>query len=176
MEIKAKCKYDYETMKALTRLWFAGKGNPKTIFIALLAGVSALLVICLLEIFLFSNNNFAILLVALPFLGFLFIYFYFILPRIRYNAMSKLQNAETEFVFYDNSMKAFTTGEGIAGQSEIQYSLLVKAYETSKYIFIFQTKSSVFVVDKSTITDGAPEDIRNRLHAFLGANYYICKY
>ena len=160
----------------MTRLWFAGKGNPKTIFVASLAGVSILAVICLLEILLFSNNDFAILFTVLLLLGFLDIYFYYILPRIKYNAMSKLQNAETEFVFYDNSMKVFTTGAGLAGQSEIQYSLIVKAYETSKYIFIFQTKSSVFVVDKSTVTDGTPEDIRNRLHAFLGANYYICKY
>ena len=176
MEVKAKCKYDYEAIKALTRLLFSGKRNPKTIFAVNLILQAAVLILIIIKAIYSSNNKEWLFFAIWLLLVIITVYCYYILPRIRYNALAKLKNTENDFVFCDSFMKIISNGFGLSGQTEIQYSTLVKVYETSKYFFVYQMKNSVIIVDKSTVTDGLPEDIRNRLQAFLGDKYYICKY
>ena len=101
---------------------------------------------------------------------------YFTLPRIRYNALANFKEAENAYVFCDDFLKVSTAGREYSGEAKIEYSFLVKAYETSKYFFLYQTKDQIYIVDKSTIEGGTAEDIRSKLSAVLKDKYFICKY
>lgn len=90
--------------------------------------------------------------------------------------MAKMKDAVNEYVFQDNVMQVATKSESYNGEAEIQYAVIVKVMETSAYFFLFQTNSQVLLVEKSSVTGGTAEDIRNKFMPLIGDKYIICKY
>ena len=176
MEIKAKCKFDFDSIRALTHLSLFKKANPKKRFLTWSIISAILAAVIIFEMIVFSD---AMLIELLCVAGVLFLlecYLYFLLPKIRYKALAKMKDAENEYIFCDNVLKTFTKSKEYNGEAEIEYSLFVKVYETSKYFFMFQTKNQVLLVDKNTIEGGTVEDIRNKLTTYVKDKYIICKY
>ena len=175
MEIKAKCKFDLESIRALTHLSLFKKANPKKRFLtwSIISGILAVIII--LEMIIFSDAM-LIELLCVAVILFLLCYLYFLLPKIRYKALAKMKDVENEYIFCDNVLKTFTKSQEYNGEAEIEYSLFVKVYETSRYLFLYQTNNQVFIVDKFSIENGTVEDIRNKLSAFAKDKYIICKY
>ena len=178
MEIKAKGKLDFKAIKALTHLTMFKKANPKKSFLTLLIILTVLTGILVFEMIFFSDYT---LLLSLTlsldfFLVLLLCYSYFLLPKITYKSMAKMKDAENEYIFYDGFLKGFTKINEYNAEARIEYSSLVKVYETSKYLFLYQTKQQAYIVDKSTIEGGTVEEIRNNISAFLKDKYIICKY
>ena len=177
MEIKAKCKYDLDSVKALTHLTMYKKADPKKRLIFWSAAFLFLFIIIVFEIFAFGMDTMLLVLLSVEILGLLLIYFwYFIIPKIQYKSLAKMQNVENEYVFYDDVLKTYTRSQEYNGEADIEYSLFVKVYETTKYLFLYQTNNQVFVVDKFTIEGGTIEEIRNKLSSFVKDKYIICKY
>ena len=176
MEIKAKCKFDFESIRALTHLSLFKKANPKKRFLtwSIISGILAVIII--LEMIIFSDAMLIELLCAAVVLFLIEFYLYFLLPKIRYKALAKMKDAENEYIFCDNVLKIFTKSQEYNGEAEIEYSLFVKVQETSRYLFLYQTKNQVFIVDKFSIENGTVEDIRNKLSAFVKDKYIIRKY
>ena len=104
------------------------------------------------------------------------LYMWFFYPKVRYNALAKMKQTQNEYNFTDEKIFVTTTGAEYNGEAEIEYSLFVKVYETTKYLFLYQTNNQVFIVDKSTIEGGTVEKIRNKLSSFVKDKYIICKY
>ena len=176
MEIKAKCKFDFDSIRALTHLSLFKKANPKKRFLTLSIISAILAVVIIFEMIVFSD---AMLIELLCVAGVLFLlecYLYFLLPKIRYKALAKMKDAENEYIFCDNVLKTFTKSQEYNGEAEIEYSLFVKVYETSRHLFLFQTNNQVLIIDKNTIEGGTAEDIRNKLSSFVKDKYVICKY
>ncbi len=176
MEIKAKCKFDFESIRALTYLSLFKKANPKKRFLTWSIISAILAVVIILEMIVFSD---AMLIELLCVAGVLFLlesYLYFLLPKIRYKALAKMKDAENQYIFCNNVLKAFTKSQEYNGEAEIEYSLFVKVYETTKHLFLYQTNNQVFIVDKGTIEGGTVEEIRNELSSFVKDKYIICKY
>ena len=176
MEIKAKCKFDFESIKALTRLSLFKKANPKKRFLTWSVILGILAVIIVLEMIIFSDAMLIELLCVAIVLFLLECYLYFLLPKIRYKALAKMIDTENEYIFRDNVLQTFTKNKEYNGEAEIEYSLFVKVYETSRHLFLYQTNNQVFIVDKSTIEGGTVEEIRNKLSAFVKDKYILCKY
>jgi hypothetical protein len=177
MEIKAKCKYDLDSVKALTHLIMYKKADPKKLLMFWSAAFSILFIIIVFEIVAFGMDTILFVLLGVEILGLLLIYFwYFIIPRIQYKSMAKMKYAENEYVFCDNVLKSFTKSQEYNGEAEIEYTLFVKVYETTKYLFLYQTNNQVFIIDKSTIEGGTAKDIRNKLSFYVKDKYIICKY
>ena len=177
MEINAKCKFDLETVKALTYLTMFKKGNPKKRMISLNVWFSILLVIAILDIIMFGMDM-PLILVAIASVIVIFwnAYMWFYYPKVRYNALAKMKQTENEYKFTDEKIFVTTTGAEYNAEAEIEYSLFVKVYETTNYLFLYQTNNQVFIVDKSTIEGGTVEEIRNKLSAFVKNKYIVCKY
>ena len=177
MEIKAKCKFDTDSIRALTHLSIFKKANPKKTVIArfVLCFVLLLFVIAERNIYKFDSTP-IILTVALMLMMLIDGFVYFILPKIQYRSLAKLKEAENEYVFFDDYIKVFSNSQEYKGEAKIEYSLFVKVFETSKYFFLYETKTQVFIVDKNTITDGSAEQIREKLSPILKSKYVICKY
>ncbi len=177
MEIKAKCKFDLDSVRALTHLWMYKKADPKKRMRFWTISHAILLAIVILEIIVFDTDLILFVLLGIVIMMYLLqCYWYFVLPKIRYNAMAKMKEAENEYIFCDNIFKAFTKSDEYIGEAEIEYSLFVRVYETSKYFFLYQTNNQVFIVDKSTIEGGTAEDIRNKLLSYVGGRYLVCNY
>ena len=87
-----------------------------------------------------------------------------------------MKETENEYVFCDDVLRAYTKSQEYNGEAVIEYSLFDKVYETSKYFFLYQTNSQVFIVDKNTIEGGTAEQIRSRLSAVEGIKYTFCNY
>ena len=176
MEIRAKCKLDFESIKALTHLSLFKKAKPKKRFL-IWSIISAILsVIIIFEMIVFSDAMLIKLLCVSVILFLLECYLYFLLPKIRYKALAKMKDAENQYIFCDNVLKIFTKNQEYNGEAEIEYSLFVRVYETTKYLFLYQTNNQVFIVAKNTIEGGTVEDIRNKLSLYVKDKYIICKY
>ena len=177
MEIKASCTLDLNAIKALNGLMMFRKNDPKKRMI-LWGIIYAVIIVCVIMLIATYGltDEFALYLFMLFAFLLLGCYLYFLQPRVQYKAMAKLKNAENRYVFRDETMDIISAADAFNGQSELRYSVIVRAMETSKYFFIFQTKNQAFLVDKSTITDGTPEQIREKLRSHLGKKYMLCRY
>ena len=176
MEIRAKCKFDFESIRALIHLSLFKKANPKKRFLTWSIILAILAVIIILEMIIFSDAMLIEWLCVAIIFFLLACYLFFLLPKIRYKALAKMKDAENEYIFCDNVLKTFTKSTEYHGEAEIEYSLFVKVYETSRHLFLYQTNNQVFIVDKNTIEGGTAEDIRNKLSFYVKDKYIICKY
>ena len=177
MEIKASCRYDLSSVKAFTRLSMFKKAKPEKRFILETVFFAVLEVLLLMEMIVFGlDSELLTLAVVLGVWYLLFIYLYFLVPKIRYNAMAKLKDVENLYVFGENAVQVTTGGADMNGKSTIDYTVFVKAYETSRYLYLFQTKNQAYIVDKSTITGGTVEELREKLTLYLKKKYIRCRY
>ena len=177
MEIKAKCKYDLDSVKALTHLTMYKKSDPRKRLIFWSTAFAILFIIIILEIVAFGGDTVLYVLLGAEISWLLLIYFwYFIIPKIRYKALAKMKEVENEYIFFDNVLKTFTKSQEYNGEAEIEYSLFVRVYETTKHLFLYQTNNQVFIVDKNTVEGGTIEEIRNKLSLYVKDKYIICKY
>lgn len=177
MEIRAKSKFDFETSKALAHLSFYKKNNPKTTMITrVLLNVFFFVIVGIQYIVLDFSKVMLVLAFCFIFIALIDAFGYFILPKIQHKSLSKMQDTENEYIFYDNYIKEFSKSREYTAEADIEYSLFVKVYETSKYFFLFQTQNQAYIIDKSTIEGGTAEDIKNKLLSFVGDKYIVCKY
>ena len=177
MEIKAKCKYDFESVKALAHLVMYKKADPKKRLKFWTVVYAIIFAIVVLEMLAFGMDTVLFRALAVGIAILLLMYgWHFIVPKTQYKALAKLQNSENEYVFCDTFLKVSTKNNEYNGESVIEYSYFVKAYETTKYFFLFQTNNQAFLVDKNTIEGGTAEEIRNKLSGLLKNKYIVCKY
>ena len=177
MEIKAKCKYDLDSVKALTHLTMYKKSDPRKRLIFWSTAFAILFIIIILEIIAFDFDTMLAVVLGVEIFGLLLMYFwYFIIPKIQYKSLAKMQNVENQYIFCDNVLKIFTKSQEYNGEAEIEYSLFVKVYETTMYVFLYQANNQVFIVDKNTIEGGTAQDIRSKLTTYVKDKYIICKF
>ncbi len=177
MEIRAKCKYDFDSVKALTHLAMFKKANPKKRMMFWIVAFAILFGIIILEMVVLGVDSILFVLLGAGIIWLMLLcFFYFLVPKIQYKSLSKMKNIENEYIFCDDELKAFTLSEEYNGEVAIEYSFFVKVYETTKYLFLYQTNNQVFIVNKLTIEGGTVEEIRNKLSAFVEDKYIICKY
>ncbi len=177
MEIKGKCKYDYETCKAMSLVYSYKRNKPLKAVIThiIIAVVLALLNFYVIQTTGGETGNILIFALCI-FIVVLELTVYFIMPRVQYNSMSGMKDMENEYVFRDSDFIAKTDAEEYKGNSVIKYTLLERVMETERYFFIFENKRQAFIVDKGTVEDGNADEIRKKLQSVLGKKYIICKY
>ncbi|MBR5280655.1 MAG: YcxB family protein [Clostridia bacterium] len=177
MEIRAKSKFDLESIRALCHLQFYGKANPKVRMRIKMCCFIALISLIVVELVIFGFARRLLILLGIWLLMILLeCLAFFIYPKIQFKAMAKLQNAENQYTFCDDVLKVVTVSDYLQGSEELQYSLFVKVYETSEFIFLFQTKTQVLIVDKSTIENGTEEELHEKLTASVQGKYIVCHY
>ena len=177
MEIQAKSKYDYETVKALAHTSTYKRIKPRTAFIFLMAYSMLLITFIVTLLYIWGRDTTLIILLPVC-LGVMILdgFMYWGLPKVQYKSLGKLVNIENVFLFCDDVIKITSKNTEYDGEAEIKYSLIPKVMETTKYLFIFQTKRQVYVVDKATITDDNMVEIRRKLNSSISGKYIMCRY
>lgn len=177
MNIRASGKLDFESVKALSHLCIFGKKDPEKAMVYYTV-ICAVLFAFAIFITVFFGINFIAVFTAVCSICVcaLQCFFYFIIPRLRYNALSKVNDSVNEYLFSDNAFYVSAETDMYKGKSEIKYSVIVKVSETKRYIFIYQTKSMVYIVDKFSLSDESTEELRKKLLSVIGKNYILYSY
>lgn len=178
MEIKAKCRYDYEAAKALVHLYAfrLKKTEPKKKYTLLMCCSAALALFCFWMLSLYSDLILVFVLFASIVLMGIQTYYYFALPRVRYNSMGKLKDIEQQYIFTEEGLQISSDSEAYQGRAVMAYTALEGAYETSRYFFLIKGGFQNFVVDKATIEGDGVSGIRRKLQSYMKENYVICNY
>ena len=175
MEVKASGTFDYKTIQAFMRLCFFGsrwKTGPKKklIIYSIIYAVLALAITAEIVLLEFSPGLMVLLLIIVFLL--LWMYFmYFAYPKIHYHALGKMKNITNNYVFTDDTIHLTAASDGYFEETTIRYSYIVKVIETPNYLYIFQTKTQAHIIEKSTITNGTIQDIRQKLSAAVSGKY-----
>lgn len=177
MQIKASAKLDYNTVKYLTRMNLSVKNNPRNSMIIVLSVCAIFICIFLFLASVSSVSVGMILGLILDILLFIFVLFlYFLMPKIRFSCMGKMQNTVIEYIFCDNVVKVNSASETYSSLAEFRYDMLRRVAETSRYFLLFQTHNQAYVVDKSTFTPAEANVLRGRAIACPGVKYIPYKY
>lgn len=177
MEITAKSKFDLNTIQASIRLMLFKKADPKKKMIFWTITYLALLAVIILEMILIAPSPILFGLCGILVIVYLLeCYWYFLLPRIRYNALKNMKDAENTYIFGEDIIKIFTESQEYNGSAEVTYAMLLSGYETSQFIFLFLSNQQIFAIEKTTITGGTHEKLRSKLMSVVGKKYYFCNY
>lgn len=177
MEIGAKCKLDFDSVKALIHLSIYKKTDPKKAARSMAIWFLVLFLASAAELIAFGYDPIMLILIIAELLMIaLDAWMYFGLPRIRYRSLARMKDVENDHLFGERCLKIVTKSEAYNGEAEVSCSVFVKVYETSAFLFLYQTNDQVFLVDKSTITGGSVDDIRNILSLAVKDKYIVCKY
>ena len=103
-------------------------------------------------------------------------FMYTCFPRMQYKALSKAGEFENDFILGNKGIRVVSRSKGYEGEAEVEYSIISKVMETSKYIFIYQKNNQVYIIDKTKIIQEEVQDIKNRFLQFAEIEYVICNY
>lgn len=176
MEISASALFNLKAAKALSNVKLYGKGNPAIqntirVIVILVLGV-------LSKILPFLNKDDSgigdyllgaclALLLVIPIL-------HISLPIRIYRNMPKDNEAKNIFRFFEKDFLLASTGGHMQGESRIDYEMLQKVRETKTHFFLFPTKNSAYIVDKSTMSEDAIPELRRVLREATGRKYSLC--
>lgn len=175
MEIKARCAFDFKSVRAVSLSAFYGKRDPKKtlIFSFIFFGLLALL--CVLGMR--SGLDIFHILIWIPVLNIVLgFFFYFVFPQIQFKGLHKMKQIENEYTFYDEHIRVLSRGEEYTGEAELRYTMIPKVMENSEYFFIYQSNNQLFVVDKSTVTGGSISELSEKLKSSVNGKYITCRY
>ena len=177
MKIHAKCKYDQKAVRAMTHLWMFKEASPKKRMRIWTITYALLLLILVLQIMLIGPDTLLVVLTGVLLAVYaLECYMYFWMPRRRYKAMGKLKDVENSYTFEKSAFTVVTKSAGQTGKDTVQYTNLVRAYETGKYFFFWRDKNQLYMVDKTTVSTDEVQSIRSLVRQHIPNNYVICKY
>lgn len=175
MEIKSKCVFDYDSVRAVSLSAFYGKRDPEKTLISSSVFFAFLAVLCFLGMR--SGLDIFHILVWIPVLNIVLgFFFYFVFPRIQFKGLHKMKQIENEYSFCDEHIRVLSRGEEYTGEAELRYTMVPKVMENSEYFFIYQSNNQVFVVDKSTVTGGSIGELSEKLKSSVKGKYIICRY
>lgn len=176
MDIYGRSVLDYPSLEALIHLSMFKKKAPMGRLFFMTTCFLIVVAMDLLLYFTVGSHNIFFCVIIMAVLVLLTMFWIFVLPSIRYKALGNMQGAENHYVFSEHYFTVTSYGAVHEGQSSYDYSMLVKAYETSAYFFFFISQNQVFMVDKASVSGGTVFDLRWRVQSRLGKKYYICKY
>lgn len=176
MDIHGGCKYDFEAVRALSHVSLFRNTRPVSRLFFFIICFLIVTFIHFFFVFRLGDDSLRICWFLMIFLICFECYLYFLLPRISYRGMKKLKDGEVFYVFQEDRFSESSVLQGYSGECVVEYKILVKVYETSSYIFLFQTNRQAFILDKASMSPEDALELRNRIRSILGKRYVICKY
>jgi len=104
------------------------------------------------------------------------VYVYALAGRVIYRSLRKMGRVTNTFVCGSESVYVVSQSDAMEGSVTIPYARLHHAVETKDYILLYQNAGSAFVLDKRTLTGGAPEELRNAIRQHMTGRYTLSLY
>ena len=178
MDLIAYCTYDYETIKTLSRTMLFGKTPFRNMWLRyLVAGLLLILTVASMLFFCVEVDRvfLALLSLALSLVLLPPLFCVLFLPRIKFRTLGERQGMRTRLRFCDSCVKVANDRDNFQTEADLPYLLIINAYETSRYIFLFINTVNAFIVDKTTVDAATAAAIRHKLSVVLTDGYTVCK-
>ena len=123
-------------------------------------------------------NIFTVLAMALWFGTLAYIIFNYILfnPKKMFEKYNESQpDSHVIFEFGDNALKTTSESRTTNGINEYRYDVFESAWENVGFFVIRIKNAGVFIIKKSEITEGTPEELRQLLTDRLGSKFEMRK-
>lgn len=176
MEIHATTTYDYEVIRDFMR--YTMLRNQKTnriklhipvlVILLLFAGILEALAPDGLKYFSISYFNAAVIVL-------LYLYIYFWKPKRAFKENYSQQLTVIKFAIKENTFSLSANGSLSNYSGEHSYNSLFKVCETPKYYYLFFKPNQAYILRKTGIIDGTPEQIRAILHNYIPKKKYFIK-
>ncbi len=164
IEIHASATYNKETLKKFA---LADIKKMKKINIAIVSTLSAIFVLNFI-------TKSIIPVIAIPiFLAVYFLYLYVLIPHIVYKQSKSTSDIVNTYVFTDTKFTTSSSSIGFSGTSDIEYTNLYKAIETTDFLYLYISRSQAIIVDKSTIAKSEAETLKQTIMSALKEKYKI---
>ncbi len=168
MEIHATTTYNEDIYHELAQLAINSRKNVHIILYILI------FLLIFFQIYLVQEHNLPVSdLISTIFVALIYTIFMFIVIPKRWLKLHKAKPDQVDsYTFSDSKIfiKSYSSASSINGT--FNYSAINKVVEQENYIFIYIEKTRVLVIDKSTITGGTVENIRNVIISYIGINNY----
>ena len=184
MEIRASSRRDMETAKEFSYVVNFRSTSPLSTVIFLgVAFLTTWAVSAFILFKLYSSGRAGafpavLIIMVMAFVLLLFLYAilaYFKMPKRQYEFFGYSKDAEISYLFEDDTVTEYENAQNSSGNTTINYATLKKVYESNKRLYIYIDKVHVLIVDKSTITGGSVDELRDKLRDAVGKNYVVCK-
>lgn len=101
------------------------------------------------------------------------LYRWFVQPKTIYNKNnSKLKDAKLEYIFTDEHLTIISGTDSYSGTAEMEYGVIIKAYETKEFFYLYVNARTAYAVDKKRFEEGTALDLRNLLLSKLPPKKY----
>lgn len=174
MEITASSIYNWETIKKYNFFHTFSKRKIGKLLIPTIVIVSIVMVLCTVlsivgDFFDRTLLYLDILVIVLVFLEF---FIWFAIPKISFKMNKLNKNFENHYTFKEDSLNVSGQNSELKGTTEISYQKLNCICETFDFFYIYINSRMAFIVDKSTISGGTEEQLRNYLIKAVGDKKY----
>lgn len=161
MEIKGSATFNKKTCKEIVHAVYPNR-TPAVILSSI---IFILLFILGIIIFFKIDRALSYMILMFSVISGVIAYMFIKLPSIQYASMGSSKDAVCNYIFYDDELHTqMTYVDGrIISTSAVKYDIIFKVIENSEYIFIFQNKRSLYIVEKNTVNS----DELDELIAFL---------
>ncbi len=177
MNITVNCTYDKKAVTAFARSGLYKKADPRKCFITFIAIVLFYIIGTTIIAVIGGYDSKALILIALAALILFFqFYIYLILPRIIFNARKNLGNVRQTLTFSDDEIISHSSSDELESTEKISYNIPVSIRETKNYVFVYTTKQSAYIIDKSGISDSDLTDLHKLFALRFGEKYTILNY
>lgn len=167
--IKAKVRY---TEKHYKQLMNHGSMLALKIFIfASFVAIELLGGFLLLEKLLGADDSIVRSLIIIT-LGFYLIIHFSSLPKIMVKRhFQQFPDSEEYYSFGEDGFTELTKGPGLNHEQSITYDRFISCYENREWFILFLTRNSAYIIHKSEITSGTPDELRLFLKDKLGSRF-----
>lgn len=174
MEIKAKSKYDWETIKKFN-FFHSFKRIIAFPIIIIVAEVIGLFCFCLMCAWQQFNLDLIITYLPMLFANLIIVFTGFVLPKSQYKRNKLLHGVVNSFTFQQSEILIEQQGENTDSTAKINYEAVWRVYETKDFVYIYVNPRQAHIVDKDTIEGSTPLELRAFLIGQLGIKKYKLK-
>lgn len=135
------------------------------------------LFICAVILMFRAQRSLSYLLIITAVVSGVMAYMFIRLPSIQYSSMANAKDARCSYTFYDNEFCgeiSYSDGK-ILNTSTMKYEMIYKIVENNEYIFIFQNKRAMYVIEKSTVAKNELDTLKALLKHHCPIKYTVLK-
>lgn len=171
--IKAKVRYTEKHYKQLV--------NHTPLLIQKIISYIFVSVICIVFLLLIlgklCGGEYSLIPIFIPFaLGLFSIIYMAMIPKIMVKRhFQQFPDSEEYYTFGEDGFTELTKGPGLNHEQSVNYDRFISCYENREWFLLFITRNTAYIIHKSEITSGTPDELRELLKTRLGNKFHARK-
>lgn len=174
MEIKGSVSFDRDVRRTFLNVTIFKNRNPKKEKTGLFIAVAVITTLTAGDV-ITSGFKAATMSVICAAVVWAVVFMYFCAYIAGRRLFSRFNGKKQDCVFADDKVTLLEQEENQSDTVSLGYSLMTEVTETSKYFFIYYAEMGASIVDKSTLSGGTVEELREKLLS-EAKKYVFCQH